>query len=356
MPRPRKPARLYERPDTGEWIIRDGGKDRRTGFRGQSERASAEAAFGEYLTERGLERPAQKNEEASVIGLVDEYVIWRQDKVASPETMDYNLLALTTFWSDKTVADVTEQNCKAYLTHRQGSRKYREISQSTVRKELSMMSSALKHFSDRISKVPKVWLPEETEPSPDWLTRDEFAAVLWQLWRSKRSKHAARLAVCQFYTGSRPRTVYNSTWHKREKGPWIDLEHEIWHRRGKKEQRTKKERNPHRIPRRLLAHLKRWHRLNPEWIYVVEHPRHPGKPVGDIEKALTTACKKAGVKRIVPHGLKHTAITLFIQSGGSIEAASEYFSTSPETIRKTYWHHSPHHQKQIADQIGRMGR
>lgn len=42
--------------------------------------------------------------------------------------------------------------------------------------------------------------------------------------------------------------------------------------------------------------------------------------------------------------LKHTAITLAIQAGISVEDAADYFSTSLETIQKVYWHHSPHHQ------------
>ncbi|KZX97376.1 hypothetical protein A3722_04705 [Sulfitobacter sp. HI0027] len=216
------------------------------------------------------------------------------------------------------------------------------------------MRAALNYSRSRLTKVPDVWLPAETEPRPDWLTRDEFAAVLWHLWRQKRTKHAARLALCQFYTGSRPRTVSNTTRAKRKDGPWLDFDQEIWWRRGDDEQRTRKDRKPHRIPARLMAHLKRWDRLF-DWDYVVEHTRYPGRPIGDIEKALTTACEKAGVRRITPHGIKHTAITLFIRSGGSIEDASEYFSTSPDTIRKTYWHHSPHHMQKQAAAMGSVG-
>jgi hypothetical protein len=40
-----------------------------------------------------------------------------------------------------------------------------------------------------------------------------------------------------------------------------------------------------------MAHLKRWDRLF-DWDYVVEHTRYPGRPIGDIEKALTTACER----------------------------------------------------------------
>lgn len=76
----------------------------------------------------------------------------------------------------------------------------------------------------------------------------------------------------------------------------------------------------------------------------------------DIGNALAAAAARAGVKRITPHTLKHTAITLFIQSGGSAEDASDYFSTSIETIQSNYWHHSPHHQRRAVKQIEILGR
>jgi len=116
-----------------------------------------------------------------------------------------------------------------------------------------------------------------------------------------------------------------------------------------------KARRPHGIPPRLAAHLRRWKALN-GGVYISEHARSPGVPVFDIGKALEGAAARAGVKRITPHTLKHTAITLFIQSGGTAEDASDYFSTSIETIQSNYWHHSPAHQARAVAQIGNLGR
>ena len=52
---------------------------------------------------------------------------------------------------------------------------------------------------------------------------------------------------------------------------------------------------------------------------------------------------------MTPHILKHTAITWAIMNGLGVEDAAEYFDTSPQTIRKTYWHHSPHHQERALE-------
>ena len=350
MPRPRKPARLYCRPDTGEWVIRDGGKDTRTGHRGPSGRAAAEEVFARYLGALiSLPTAPQAPDDLTVSLALAHYLDTLPDEVAAPERQAYAVKALSRYWTGKTCGHISESTCRAYVATRP--------SASTARRELSVLRAALnKAHRDRLLLgAPAVWLPPTGKARPDWLTRAEFARLLWALWRQKRSQPAARLALCQFYTGSRPRTVARTTWHKRSDGPWLDLIHGIWWRSGDEEPDTVKARRPHGIPPRLAAHLRRWESLH-GGIYIVEHPRHPGQPVLDIGKALEGAAERAGVKRITPHILKHTAITLAIQGGMSIEDAADYFSTSIETIQSNYWHHSPLHQARAVAMIGNLGR
>jgi len=76
----------------------------------------------------------------------------------------------------------------------------------------------------------------------------------------------------------------------------------------------------------------------------------------DMGKALEAACERAGIKRITPHTLKHTAITLAIQDGMEIAAAAEYFSTSVATIESYYWHHSPKHQESQKTIMSGLGK
>ena len=141
----------------------------------------------------------------------------------------------------------------------------------------------------------------------------------------------------------------------REDGPWVDLLNRIWYRAGAGEPETVKARRPHQIPRRLLAHLRRWERIY-GGIYIVEHARNSGKPVLDIGKALDTACKIAGIPRITPHAMKHTAITAAVQDGWLMQDVVDYFSTSQQTIENTYWHMSPHYQGAAASAAGSLGK
>ena len=76
----------------------------------------------------------------------------------------------------------------------------------------------------------------------------------------------------------------------------------------------------------------------------------------DIGKSLATACEKLGVEPITEHTLKHTAITNAIRDGMKARDAASYFSTSKDTIDRTYWHNSPDFQQRqtiVMDNLGR---
>jgi integrase len=61
------------------------------------------------------------------------------------------------------------------------------------------------------------------------------------------------------------------------------------------------------IPLRLLAHLRRWHRIDSEAKHFVEFN---GKPVSSVKTAFKSAVRLAGLGAgISPHTLRHTAAT-----------------------------------------------
>ena len=76
----------------------------------------------------------------------------------------------------------------------------------------------------------------------------------------------------------------------------------------------------------------------------VRHPDSPllfpgpgGKPWSHVapNRWLTRACEHAGVRRITPHGLRHTAGTVMIRKGVSAEQAAHFLGhASPETTRR----------------------
>jgi integrase len=359
MPRPKKPARLWKRYDTKgdkesgnqdfQWTILDAGKQISTGHRGAGGTSGAEEALARHIANKhAFPQTPQRLEEIDVGTVLIYYIDRIPEEMAAPERQLYAIKALSPFWGSKPCSDVHEDNCRTYAKTR--------TSNSTARRELGTLRAALNKAAGRIIQVaPPVWLPPKGKARPEWLTRKEVAALIFTLWRNKKTKHAARLVLAMYYTGSRPRTIAKTTWHPRADGPWLDLENRVWYRSGADETETVKSRREHQIPKRLLAHLRRWKRIY-GGTFIVEHIRCPGKPVMDIGKSLETACKLAGIQRITPHAMKHTAITAAVQDGWLMQDVVDYFSTSQKTIEDTYWHMSPHFQGAAASAAGSLGR
>jgi integrase len=375
-------------PKTGDWrIFKSDGTRRRIGLRGPADLEAANQALADELIGERLGSSAPRlTDSVPVMDLVYRYAEAKADVVAKPQLLADAIEALSPFWAGKTAAQINRTSCgeytkwrvngglrKHHLKTRDSSMSKAKISPSTARRDLTTLRAAAKFAqADGIllGTMPAVVLPNETPSRDRSLTRNEAAKILRELWRGAptkarngswhrspgKTKHAARLFLLLLYTGSRFATVAKTTRKKREDGPWIDMKNEIWYRRGSHEKVTKKRREPHRIPGKIMLALERWERLFPDQVYLVEHSRNPGKPVGDIGQALDGACKRLRIERITPHGLKHTAITLYISGGGDPMLAAEYFSTTYETIKANYLHLHPNFQEDALAKVSQLGK
>lgn len=343
MPRPRKPARLYWREREQLWVIKDGDTERRTGC-GVGEREAAEDALRDYLAGKPVARGPSRPDEITVGHVL---AIYAQDKgqaMAAPKTLGHAIEALAPFWGDLTCDAVKGSTCRAYERHRAKPRTLRDgrtvtAGSSTVRRELGVLQAAMNHaHAEGVLIYPiKVTLTEAGEPRDRWATRSEVARLL-----KAAAPHCQRFILLSIYTGRRMQAVLDLTWTQ------VDLERGTI--RFKQGRETSKRRGSIRIPARLLAHLRRWRALDRgRSMFVVPRPSR----TASIRRAFEGARERSGVMDVTPHVLKHTAITWAIASGLSVEAAAEYFDTTADTIRKHYWHHSPHHQAEAIEIIGR---
>ncbi|MBZ9655803.1 hypothetical protein [Phyllobacterium lublinensis] len=77
----------------------------------------------------------------------------------SPATIGYNIAALMTWWGARTLANVKGETCRAYTKFRSAN-----VKPNTVRKELSVLSSAINHWHREhgpLESVPVVSMPEK---------------------------------------------------------------------------------------------------------------------------------------------------------------------------------------------------
>lgn len=351
MPRPRKPARLWQRPDDGAWVILDGGKQHRTGHCGEGGRGAAEDALRDFLVGRQAQSrvgPAQPSE--VVVGEV--LALYAREvgpTLASTATLAASIKALAPFWGGKTCDAVKGSTCRAYgrlraepvtveYQGKKGGRWSRTLSASngTIRRELGVLQAALNHAHGEgvLIYAPTVTLPEGGAARDRWLTRGEAAKLL-----RAAAPHVRRFIVIALSSGRRASAILGLRLGMSLDSGWIDAERGIIHFEGARERKTKKRRGSIQAPAKLAGHMRRWAAAGGSHAVMWRKAR-----VEEIDTGLAAAARRAGLAGVTPHALKHSAVTWAFQQGMSLEDAADWFATSPATLMKHYRAHSPHYQ------------
>lgn len=345
-------ARLYFDNGRGVWVIRDtGGVFIRTSY-GFAELDAAEKRLAAYIANKIPDRkggPAQPGD-VTVGEVLARYVEDRGTHVKGQATLVANVTRLAEYWGDLTCDAVKGTTCRAYEKARAkpqkgAGRAMRGAGPSTVRRELGVLQAALNHahVEGLLIHPIRVALSAAGESRTRWLTRDEVARLL-----RASSPHTRRFILISIYTGRRMSAVLDLTWTR------VDLGTGRIHFRAEGERETKKRRGSVVVPRQLLAHLRRWHRMAQETGPYVVGWR--GERIDHIKGAMRRARDRAGLDHEVNrHALKHTAITWAMMRGLGVEDAAEFFDTSAATIRAVYWQHSPHHQAAGREAMERRG-
>lgn len=351
MPRPAKGARLHKFKHRPYWYIRDTGQpDRSTGC---TDRREAEKRLAAYIATRGREGAANEPENVTCDEVLAIYLEEYAMTVASPERIAYAVEALLPFWGSLKLPSVKGETCRRYAKTRvrhfsDGTTK--PISTGTIRRELGVLQAAMNyaHKEGYVTSAPVVTLPEAPGAKERWLTRSEAARLLWTAYRGHKSKHLSRFILIGLYTGTRKDAILRMGFEANTTGGWFDLERGIMFRRGEHERQTRKRRTPAPIPRQLKAHLTRWKAQGCRWAVEYE-----GMRIGDVKRSFARIVADAGLEDVTPHTLKHTAITWALQNGATIWDCAGFFATSPQTIQKTYGHHSPDYQATVLKAVER---
>lgn len=396
MPRRAKGPRLYLRTGradnrTGKplpdvWVIRDGQHERSTGCSVECA-GDAEIQLANYIlakTTRDTIDAARRKNDPAQVGLAEVialYVTERAPQRATDKATTAGFFAhLLAWWGDKTVADVKRSTCLAYVAYRtqQPDARYKNpltaprVSEQTASRELDDLSAAIGywHGEDTLTSRPKIKKPPKPESPREALTRSQAAALLkasmgWRksqdgwvrLEKATKGKraHLRRFILIGLYTGTRHTAMRKLLWEESLKQAWVDLDKAIIYRRGKGERETTKRRPVVKLPRRLLAHMKRWRRLDaakPGKPLSVLH--YGGQPIaGKIRSGFESCVADAGLPEdVTPHWMRHTAATWLMEGGVDMWEAAGYLGMTVATLEKHYGHHRPDHQ---ADATRAMG-
>lgn len=367
MSRKREPARLWLRPAdetrAAVWIILDGGKQKSTGC-GASDRSGAERKLAAYLAERFLSEPHQTQRAASevpiaeVIGL---YSAVRGPAIKRRKEFAARIEALLDYWGDKMMSDITTSTCAGYAKQRS--------TLSQARRELEDLRAACRMaIADNICRhAVVVTLPPKPKGRVRYLEREAAAKIIWAAYKRrhfpprskegvKRTVHIARFILTALYTGSRSARIWQASFERQEGRPFVDLNAGVFYRSWEGEiVASNKRAPPIRIPDRLLAHMRRWHRLGAK--YVVEYNGKPADPKRAFRNLINEVLGKDGAD-VVRHTFRHTSATWLMQAGVDTYQAAGFLGMSKEILEEVYGHHHPDHQSGVgaAFTSGKAGR
>lgn len=361
MPQKRLPPRLWCREErdkrTGQvtvrWIIKDGGRQIRTGCL-ESEIAQAERQLADYIADKY--RPP-KGGSAANITIADILITYAEDKAghsANPKQTLQIVGRLNAFMGEKPVADIKAKLCKAYAEHRGTA--------SGARRDLEVLRAATNYYNGEhgLDVLPRFTLPAKSLPRERYLTRFEAAALLWAClgwemagdrWirrRDQKRTHLARLVLIGLYTGTRPGAILGLQWMANSEGGWVNLERGVMFRKAEGERVAHNKRKPAvKLAPRLRAHLARW-RLMDQGLKFVVH--YQGARITKPNKAFRSAIAAAGLTSdVTPHVLRHTRATWLAEKGVSAREAASSLGLTEQEYERTYLHNDPEFQKGAAE-------
>lgn len=261
------------------------------------------------------------------------------------------------WWGSRRVSEIRGAACRDYAQWRMAQRlalaktSQRTISAGTVRRELETLRAALGHYHKEIGldAVPAVTLPDKALPRERWLTRAEAAAFLRAARKEPKARHLCRFILIGLYTGTRHDAMLRLGWAPNTLGGWIDADRGLIYRRAEGVRETKKRQPPARLPNRLLAHMRRWRRIDAarKRILVISYE---GERILKIRRSWATARDLAGLgPDVIPHTLRHTAATWMMQAGVDMWQAAGVLGMTVKVLESTYGHHHHDFQRGVAE-------
>lgn len=340
MPRPNRGPRLAWRKSRGVWEIVWYERGRRCcRSTGTAERRQAEEALADFIHGKepvGPRDPAQRKVADVLTAYADEHA----PHTADPRRIGETITALLPFWGSRTIDDISQPTCRAYV-------RYRDVSDGTAIRELTTLRAAMRHDHKmgRLTQLRAVWTPPKPPPAADWLTRDEVATLLRIARRHKRSRRYLPFYILMlFYTGARPRYPLEL------RRPLVDLERRLIDYRVPGVPAVKnKGRAVVPIARSLMTFVRIYCRRAGATGHLIRDAQ--GRPFRSLKKAFGNVVRAAGLEhRVTPKTLRHTFASLAMQAGvPPWKIAKAMGHTTSRMVESTYGHLAPEHLRDVVE-------
>ncbi|MGH6689752.1 MAG: tyrosine-type recombinase/integrase [Gammaproteobacteria bacterium] len=226
---------------------------------------------------------------------------------------------------------IDRELCRSYVALR----RTRKVGDGTIGKELGTLRAGLRWADPRTSAV--IELPSLPPPRERYLTREEARRLI----ANADAPHVKLFVVLALTTAGRKEAVLELAWDR------VDFDRGII-RLGQGERRAKGRATVpmHDLARPLLLEARRAALTD----YVIEWG---GRRLRSIRKGFSQACRRAQLREVSPHVLRHTAAVWMAEAGVPMSEIAQYLGHSDDRItQRVYSRFSPEHLRRAAGAIG----
>jgi integrase len=238
-------------------------------------------------------------------------------------------------FGERSLSEITPEMIDRYVDARTG-----KVSSATINREVACLKTMMKMALrwGRIRVNPAAGIEKLSEPERPFriLSDDEISRLI-----ASANTDLKRLLIIALNTGMRKNEILSLKWADvKFEGAYITVRAE--------NSKSKRARN---VPMNAAV-LEAFRKL-PKWsrVYVFMN-EETGRQIRDFRTSFLGACKKAKIKGLRIHDLRHTAASKMIAAGVNIVVVSKILGHSDIKITMKYCHATPEDMQLGVDRLG----
>lgn len=316
---------LWQHPN-GIYYVLYGPRLKRRISTGTRERGPAETYLAQYIA--GSEDPQPKEPTVGVI--LSAYREDRLPKVRSKQTLQFSVAVLTARLGPLLPRHLTPSVIKRYAEER-------DASAGSILREIGVLRASLAWAVEHtwIATQPIISNPVPTPlPRDRWITKDEARRLL----AACVEPHIKTFVMLGVMTAARMSAILEAKWTQ------VDWERRIIDYG-----------DGHGNKRRAIAPI------NPELERVLKAAKElsctdfivewRGERVFTVKNGFSAACRRAGLKDVSPHILRHSAATWMTQDGVPLAEVARMLGDQEATVERVYAKHTPEYLRRAANAL-----
>lgn len=366
MARKRKEDGLYRRKDSpylwASYIDANGRRVRCS--TGTTEPNQAEAILAKWKLDVHRERMFGHEPERSFDELMVLYLRSTQAAKRSAERDLYITANLREFFGCRVMNELTGKDIYGYTTWRREAhlrgepdsthddkskrRKKKPIADSTIRRELSLLSAAIsyaqKHFDWKLPNPVKNRKPAHGNNRIRWLRQEEATRLIEAAARDPRARpHLPDFIELGLHTGCRSQEMLGMEWSR------VDLYQRLLYfpaenNKSKRDVSVPLNESAYRVLQRRAA-FRDEHCPETPWVFCTKG----GERIASVKKSFKTACQRACIEDFHPHDLRHTCATWLVQAGVPLVQVRDLLRHTTIQVTEKYAHLAPQNVRDAVD-------